>query len=667
MGDVSPIKWRDRGLGKSARFIAVTATVLGIIASWWFLPGTHYQVAFLHWTKNLGPWAPVVIAFSYVIAAILLVPGSILTLASGFMFGIPVGVITSWIGASMGAFAAFLAGRTIARDWIARKVARNPRLGALDRAIGEQGFKIAILLRLNPVVPYGFLNYALAITRISFKDYAIASIFGMPLGDFLYVYIGSAARSLAEAASGKVEGKLAGGVLFWGGLLATAVITVFATRLAMKSLEQAEAGESSVEDGTADSATAIEPSVGVPPEDKHSKELVSNEHPEDRTNPEPAEIIRKRFMPERIFMDALLRPGCTPASSVVLSCILTAGAPYCSIRGNRMQNPELEIVLAGDIGGTKTNLGLFQRDEKRPKLLAKGSYSSPKAKSLNEMLSDFIARNPCQIRSACFGIAGPVLHGRCRVTNLAWEVSEEEVRNGFKWENVRLINDLAATAHAIPFLDTAEFATLNTASEDENGPVGIVAPGTGLGIALVQIINGEAYPISSEGGHVDFAPRDDRQVELWKYLHTVYEHISIERVASGPGIHSIYSWLKESRRYSEPQWLTERLKDEDPSAAISQAALIEKEQLCVETLDLFASILGSAAGNLALTGMTTGGVYLGGGIPPRILPKLREGGFMRAFMSKGRFRDLLSRIPVHVILTNMAALFGAAECAFARK
>jgi glucokinase len=332
-----------------------------------------------------------------------------------------------------------------------------------------------------------------------------------------------------------------------------------------------------------------------------------------------------------------------------------------------MEDSKSKIVLAGDIGGTKTNLGLFRGGETRPELLAMHSYSSPSAKDLNEMIADFMAKNPEHTRSACFGIAGPVLNGKCKVTKLPWEASEEDIRDRFKWQNVRLINDLAATAHSISLLENSELDTINAMPDDENGPVGIVAPGTGLGIALAQRIEGETYPLSSEGGHVDFAPYDDQQVELWKHLRTFYEHVSFDRVASGPGLRLIYSWLKELREYHEPQWLTVRLQSNDPSAAISQAALVEKEPLCVEALDMFVSILGSAAGNLALTGVTTGGLYLGGGIPPRILPKLKEGGFMKAFVNKGRFKDLLSRIPVHVILTNKAALYGAARCALSRK
>jgi glucokinase len=329
-----------------------------------------------------------------------------------------------------------------------------------------------------------------------------------------------------------------------------------------------------------------------------------------------------------------------------------------------MSTAEPEIALAGDIGGTKTNLGLFRRTAARPELLIIDSYSSPAAKDLNEMIRDFVRKNPARIQSACFGIAGPALKGRCRVTNLEWEASEESVRQQFGWEKVRLINDLTAMAYSIAILEEDELYPLNEGQEEEDGPIGIVAPGTGLGVALAGRWEGKVFPIPSEGGHVDFAPRDNRQVELWKWLAETYGHVSVERVVSGPGIQSIYLWLRESERYREPEWLTEWMNQKDPSAAITEGALTEKEPLCVKALDLFVSVLGAVAGNLALTGMTTGGMYLGGGIPPRILPKLKDGSFIEAFLDKGRFRDVLARIPVRVILTNMAPLLGAAQRAF---
>jgi glucokinase len=190
-----------------------------------------------------------------------------------------------------------------------------------------------------------------------------------------------------------------------------------------------------------------------------------------------------------------------------------------------------------------------------------------------------------------------------------------------------------------------------------------VAPGTGLGQALLVFVKDTYVPVASEGGHADFSPNSEMEVELWRYLHQRFGHVSVERVLSGPGLVNIYSWLKESKRYEEPSWVADKLKTMDPARAITETALDNKHPLCVESLHVFVSVLGSVAGNLALTAMTTGGVYLGGGIPPKILPKLKEDIFLRAYLNKGRFQDLLSKIPVRVILNDRAGLLGAAHCA----
>ena len=330
-----------------------------------------------------------------------------------------------------------------------------------------------------------------------------------------------------------------------------------------------------------------------------------------------------------------------------------------------MNGSDQPIVLAGDIGGTKTNLGLFAPGEDRPAMIVMESYSSAHAAGLPELITRFLEAHPQSVSAACFGIAGPVIDGRCKATNLPWEVSEAEIRQNFNWNKVRLINDLAATALAVPLLRGSELSTLN-AMPAESGNIGLVAPGTGLGVSLLVVAAGKLYPIASEGGHVDFAPRNEDEVDLWRFLRQREDHVSVERLASGPGISAIYSWLKKRDQYEEPEWFVEKMKANDPPAVISEAALVEKLEPCVKTLRLFVSILGAIAGNLALTGMTTGGMYIGGGIIPRILPILEEADFMGAFADKGRFRDLLSRIPVHVILNDKAALLGAAWCALNR-
>ena len=325
---------------------------------------------------------------------------------------------------------------------------------------------------------------------------------------------------------------------------------------------------------------------------------------------------------------------------------------------------EKTMVLAGDIGGTKTNLALFVRGEERPSPSVFESYPSGEASNLESIVRRFLSNHPTAVSSACFGIAGPVVNGKCKTTNLPWEVSEARLAKAFSWERVRLINDLTATAMAIPLLRRRELAALNKGRSQEGGTLALVAPGTGLGQGLVVFHQNGPLPIPSEGGHVDFAPTNEGEVELWRSLKKKFDHVSVERIASGPGLGNLYAWLKESGRYREPRWLKERLLEEDPAKVIAENGLAEKEPLCVEALRIFVSILGAVAGNLALTGMATGGVYLGGGIPPKILPALKTGPFMRAFTDKGRFRGLLEKIPVRVILNEGTALLGAAECAF---
>lgn len=322
------------------------------------------------------------------------------------------------------------------------------------------------------------------------------------------------------------------------------------------------------------------------------------------------------------------------------------------------------VVLAGDIGGTKTNLGLFLKGKRRPLVKAFETYSSTEAPNLECIIDQFLERHQVSIAGACFGVAGPVKNGRCKITNLPWDVSERKLKNRFGWNRACLINDLTATAYAVPLLNKRELFPLNQVKTAKGENLGLIAPGTGLGMALLVCRDGDYIPLPSEGGHSDFAPKDEAEVALWQYLHQRVGHVSAERVLSGPGLFIIYCWLKFTGQGTEPSWLAEKMnRDDDPSRVISGAALVEKESLCVKALDLFVSIFGAVAGNLALTGLTSGGIYLGGGIPPRILPKLKENIFMKAFTDKGRFKGLLKQIPVQVIINDKAALLGAAQCA----
>jgi len=319
-----------------------------------------------------------------------------------------------------------------------------------------------------------------------------------------------------------------------------------------------------------------------------------------------------------------------------------------------------KLALAADIGGTKTNLGLFSRGEDRPSLETLKSYSSRDASSLEELIDQFLTEHSQPVSTACFGIAGPVVGGVCKTTNLPWVVSESAIKDRFGFGRVRLVNDLAATAMAVPFLRESEIYELNRGKPEPDGAIGVVAPGTGLGMALAIFRDGRIHPLASEGGHVEFAPCNNKQIQLLQHLLGEMPHVSVERLASGPGLFTIYSWLEECRGQTRPGWITEKFKTEDPSKVVCEAALEKKDPVCVQALDLFVSIIGAAAGNLALMGMTTGGMYLGGGIPPKILPKLEDGSFMNAFKAKGRFEGLLSNMPVMVILNHGAALLGAA-------
>ena len=327
-------------------------------------------------------------------------------------------------------------------------------------------------------------------------------------------------------------------------------------------------------------------------------------------------------------------------------------------------NTDNTFVLSGDIGGTKTSLGLFIKGKRRPLLKVLETYHSSEATGLEKIIERFLEKNQAPITSVCFGIAGPVINGRCKTTNLPWDVSENRIKKYLNVSHVRLINDLEATALGAPLLSRHELFPLNGIKTQKGGSFAIVAPGTGLGEALLVYREGRYIVIPSEGGHADFSPNHESEVGLWQYLHRRYGHVSIERVLSGPGLFNIYSWFKHSGRYKEPGWLSNKINRNDPAKTIAEAAMNKKQPLCVATLNMFVSILGSVAGNLALTGMATGGVYLGGGIPPKILPKLQEDIFMKAFIDKGRFSKLMEKIPVKVIVNDTTALLGAASHAF---
>ena len=320
------------------------------------------------------------------------------------------------------------------------------------------------------------------------------------------------------------------------------------------------------------------------------------------------------------------------------------------------------MLLAGDIGGTKTALGIFSPDAGPRSPLAEASFPSAHYTDLESLVREFLQQVNIPVDRASFGVAGPVTNGRARVTNLPWVIDESSLRQTLHLASVRLINDLDAIAHAVPLLTSGDLVTLHAGEPVLGGAMAVIAPGTGLGEAFLTWdgLRYRAHP--SEGGHTDFAPTSEREVGLLQYLQKKFAHVSYERVCSGLGLPNIYAYLKESGLGEEPGWLAAQLAaTADPVPVMVNAALGDPRcDLCVAMLAMFVSILGAEAGNLALKVLATGGVYVGGGIPPRILPTLTGGRFVEAFRNKGRHADLLARVPVHVILTPRTALLGAA-------
>jgi glucokinase len=294
--------------------------------------------------------------------------------------------------------------------------------------------------------------------------------------------------------------------------------------------------------------------------------------------------------------------------------------------------------------------------------VVEGRLSSRDFPSLSAASRQFMSSHDVRATSACFGIAGPVARGRVRTPNLPWVVDADEVARNLGLKSVWLINDLEANAYGLNALDEEDFAVLNAGCPDAGGNAAVISAGTGLGEAGLYWDGQRHRPFACEGGHADFAPRTEREADLLRYLLRRFERVSYERVLSGPGLHNVYMYVRDSRKAGEPAWLTERMREGAP-AAITRAALDGTCELCVEALDLFTSMYGAEAGNLALKLMATGGIYIGGGIAPKIVEKLRSGTFMKAFVAKGRMRPLMLSIPVRVVLNDRAALIGAARYA----
>ncbi len=321
------------------------------------------------------------------------------------------------------------------------------------------------------------------------------------------------------------------------------------------------------------------------------------------------------------------------------------------------------MILAGDIGGTNTRLAYARVDGGRLRLVAESTFPSRDHPNLEAVLTKFVSAHRLPVRQACFGVAGPVRNGRCEATNLPWVVDSRDLAKQLGLDKALVINDLEANAYGIAVLEPKDFAMLSEGDPDAQGNAALIAAGTGLGEAGLYWDGARHRPFASEGGHATFAPRNDLEMDLLRYLLTQFEHVSYERVLSGPGLLNIYKFLRDTGRGEEPGWLAERMRRGDPPAVITQAALEGKSVLCTAALDLFVSLYGAEAGNLALGVLATGGLFVGGGIARNIVQKLKGSTFMTAFTAKGRMKPLLDAMPVRVILNDKTPLLGAARCA----
>ena len=348
------------------------------------------------------------------------------------------------------------------------------------------------------------------------------------------------------------------------------------------------------------------------------------------------------------------------------------------------------MILAGDIGGTKTHLALFDWTTERVAPVRLETFHSADYASLEEMLAEFLVPPPpptplddmdpehgvgeqpagdsppeesLKIQAACFGVAGPVIQNHSKTTNLPWVVDGPGLAKQFEIPRVQLLNDLEAMAHGILLLRPDELVPLNAGTPpSQKQAIALIAAGTGLGESIL-FWNGNRYqPMPSEGGHADFAPNSDNEIELLRHVRSQYLHVSYERVLSGPGLYAIYEYVRDTKK-NEPTWLAEKIKAGDPAAEIAQAGLTGQAEIARQTLDLFASIYGAEAGNLALKAMAINGVYIGGGIAPKLLDKMKDGTFMKAFTNKGRYKRLMSNIPVYVVMNQQTGLLGAASTA----
>jgi glucokinase len=324
------------------------------------------------------------------------------------------------------------------------------------------------------------------------------------------------------------------------------------------------------------------------------------------------------------------------------------------------------MILAGDIGGTNARLAYFQPQNGRFQLVSERVFPSREHRGLGEIVTRFLDESGTRPEAACFGIAGPVRNGRVETSNLPWVIEQSALANQIHLAATLLINDLEASAWGIGALGTEDLVTLNPGAGSVSGNQAVVAPGTGLGEAGLFWDGNRHHVFACEGGHTDFAPRGDLQIELLRYLTQRFGHVSYERILSGPGLVNVHEFLCASGCGQETGELSAAMKSGDPAAAISRAALSGNDPLAAKALDVWIAVYGAEASNLGLKILSTGGLFLAGGISPKILPKLKGSLFMNAFLDKGRMRPLVEAMPVHVVTNEKAGLLGAARCAAVR-
>ena len=326
------------------------------------------------------------------------------------------------------------------------------------------------------------------------------------------------------------------------------------------------------------------------------------------------------------------------------------------------------MILVGDIGATRTRLAAYQAEGNSLQCVVQKTYASQEHTGLAEILAQFIRAEGIPVHSACFGVAGPVRAGTSKISNLPWVIDSRELAKQLRLTSVGLLNDLEAYAYGIDALESKDLVTLSEGAEDAEGNRAVISARTGLGMAGLFWDGFRHHPFACEGGHADFAPRNDVQIELLAYLQHKYERVSCERILSGPRIRNIYEFLRDTHKAEEPAWLRDQLNAaHDPSPVISQLALEGKAAICRQTLTIFVSIFGAETGNCALRYMTTGGIFIGGVIAAKLVTRMQGPEFMQAFLDKGRMGTLLKDMPVKIILNDDCGLIGAARYTLVQK